>query len=68
MGKFQVVERKIGLVKDELRKYEFWKGGWIKFSCSCFCGFFYLVSGPPTTGFVVYPPMEEDATTATESH
>jgi len=60
------VERKIFLVKEELRKY----GGPGKaiglfLVTILFLVSFLLLSGPPTTGFVVYPPMEEDATTLT---
>jgi hypothetical protein len=62
----QVVERKIGLVKDELRKYDsFGKVAGLSLVVLVFAASFILLSGPPTTGFVVYPPMEEDATTAT---
>lgn len=60
------VKQKISAVKEELRKY----GGPAKTAglllvVIVFAASFVLLSGPPTTGFVVYPPMDENGTTLT---
>jgi hypothetical protein len=60
------INRKISLVRDELRKYSsMGKSAGLLLVVIVFVASFVLLSGPPTTGFVVYPPMEENETTIT---
>ncbi|MBU0906532.1 MAG: hypothetical protein KKD18_00175 [Nanoarchaeota archaeon] len=62
----QVVDKKISLVKDELRKYGGpGKAAGLFLVVIIFIASFVMLSGPPTMGFVVYPPMEENGTTLT---
>ncbi|MFH1801991.1 MAG: hypothetical protein ABH864_00905 [archaeon] len=60
------VEQKIVRVREELRKYSgpSKSVGFILVAV-IFAASFVMLSGPPTTGFVVYPPMEADEMTIT---
>lgn len=60
------VEVKMDRVKGELRKHggPSKAVGWILVA-AIFAASFVMLSGPPTTGFVAYPPMEENEMTIT---